>query len=277
MNLSGSSIALRLSLLILSIISGTVLGQAPEKPKRNLLFIGQAKGYQHEAISTAMATLYNLGRSSGQWNTMLRTDCTAITKKPLKWEAKNLDAYDAIVFFTDGDLDMDASQKQDLLSFVRDDGKGFIGIHSAAITFTAWPEYGEMLGGYFDGHPWGQFNAPLVVEDARFPGMKNFPSTFSLFDEVYQIKDFSRQNVRVLMSLDAGKLDLTRKGVKRTDNDFAVIWAKKFGKGRVLYNGLGHVPTLWERSDFQKMWLEMVQWSMGLIPGVATPQDKPGK
>jgi len=155
MNPIRPSIALRLSLLIIFVFSGTVLGQAPEKPKRNLLFIGQAKGYQHEAISTAMATLYNLGRSSGQWNTMLRTDCTAITKKPLKWEAKNLDAYDAIVFFTDGDLDMDASQKADLLSFVRDDGKGFMGIHSAAITFTGWPEYGEMLGGYFDGHPWG--------------------------------------------------------------------------------------------------------------------------
>jgi len=277
MNLCGSSIALRLSLLIISIFSGTLLGQAPEKPKRNLLFIGQAKGYQHEAISTAMATLYNLGRSSGQWNTMLRTDCTAITKKPLKWEAKNLDAYDAIVFFTDGDLDMDASQKEDLLSFVRDDGKGFIGIHSAAITFTGWPEYGEMPGGYFDGHPWGQFNAPLVVEDAKFPGLKNFPAEFSLFDEVYQIKGFSRQNVRVLMSLDAGKLALTRKGLKRTDNDFAVIWAKNFGKGRVLYNGLGHVPALWERPDFQKMWLEMVQWSMGLIPGDATPQAKPSK
>ena len=272
-----SSIALRLLLLIISIFSGTVLGQAPEKPKRNLLFIGQAKGYQHEAISTAMATLYNLGRSSGQWNTMLRTDCTAITKKPLKWEAKNLDAYDAIVFFTDGDLEMDASQKADLLSFVRDDGKGFIGIHSAAITFTGWPEYGEMLSGYFDGHPWGQFNAPLVMEDATFPGLKHFPPTFSLFDEVYQIKNFSRQNVRVLMSLDAGKLDLTRKGMKRADNDFAVIWAKNFGKGRVLYNGLGHVPALWERPDFQKMWLEMVQWSMELIPGDATPQGKPGK
>src|SRR5438034_4153339 len=113
------------------VCSGTLLAQTAEKPKRNLLFIGQAKGYQHEAISTAMATLYNLGRSSGLWNTQLRTDCTAITKKPLKWEAKNMDAFDAIVFFTDGDLDMDASQKADLLSFVRDDGKGFIGIHSA--------------------------------------------------------------------------------------------------------------------------------------------------
>src|SRR5580765_1710029 len=88
--------------------AATLSAQPSDKPKRNLLFIGQAKGYQHEAISTAMATFFNLGRSSGLWNTVLRTDCTAITKKPLKWEAKNLNAFDVIVFFTDGDLDMDA-------------------------------------------------------------------------------------------------------------------------------------------------------------------------
>src|SRR5947207_6138167 len=195
-----------------------LLAQTAESPKRNLLFIGQAKGYQHEAISTAMATLYNLGRSSGLWNTVLRTDCTAITKKPLKWEAKNLDAFDAIVFFTDGDLDMDESQKADLLSFVRDDGKGFIGIHSAAITFLSWPEYGEMLGGYFDGHPWGEFDAPLVVEDPGFPGLGHLPRDFTLKDEIYQIKDFSRDQVRVLLRLDARKVDLSKKDVHRKDN-----------------------------------------------------------
>jgi uncharacterized protein len=254
-----------------------LLAQAAAQPTRNLLVIGQAKGYQHESISTAMATLYNLGRSTGLWNTCLRTDCTALTKKPLKWEAKNMDAFDAIVFFTDGELDMDASQKSDLLSFVRDDGKGFIGVHSAAITFTGWPEYGEMLGGYFDGHPWGQFDAPLVVEDSKFPGMENFPTNFTLFDEIYQIKNFSRQSVRVLLRLDPGKLDLSRKGVKRTDRDFAVIWARNYGKGRVLYNGLGHVQAVWERPDFQKMWTEMVQWSMGVIPGDATPQALSGR
>src|SRR5262245_63905218 len=97
--------------------SATSFAQSPDTPKRNVLFIGQAKGYQHEAISSAMATFYNLGRSSGLWNTQLRTDCTGITKKPLKWEARNLNTFDAIVFFTDGDLDMDASQKADLLSF----------------------------------------------------------------------------------------------------------------------------------------------------------------
>src|SRR5215470_14200515 len=149
-----------------------------EEKKRRLLVIGQSKGYQHESISTAMVTLYNLGRGPGGWDTYFRTDCAAITKKPLKYEAKNLDAFDAIAFFTDGDLDMDESQKADLLSFVRDDGKGFIGIHSAAITFPSWPEYGEMLGGRFDGHPWGEFEAPMVVEDGAFPGMEHLRPIF---------------------------------------------------------------------------------------------------
>ncbi len=251
------------------VLAGVAVAQ---DKKRSLLVIGQSKGYQHESISTAMVTLYNLGRSSQRWDTCFRTDCTAITKKPLKYGAKNLSAFDAVVFFTDGELDMDDSQKADLLSFVRDDGKGFIGVHSAAITFVAWPEYGKMLGGYYDGHPWGVFDAPLVVEDASFPGMANLAGQFTLKDEIYQIKDYSRDNVRVLLRLDAGKVDLTRRGVRRKDGDFAVIWARNYGKGRVLYNGLGHTEEAWNRPELQRMWLEMVQWSMGELPGDATPR-----
>jgi type 1 glutamine amidotransferase len=258
-------------LLLLAGVSEGVCAQESTR-KRNLLFIGQSKGYQHDSVSTAMATLFNLGRSSGKWNTIFRTDCTAVTKKKLKWGAKNLSAFDTVVFFTDGDLDMDDSQKADLLSFIRDDGKGFIGIHSATITFTSWPEYGKMIGGYYDEHPWGVFDAPLVVEDVSFPGMGYLPPSFTLRDEIYQLKDYSRANVRVLLHLDAGKIDLTRKGVKRTDNDFAVMWARNFGRGRVLYNGLGHQQEVWERPEIQKMWIDQVQWAMGLIPGDASPR-----
>jgi type 1 glutamine amidotransferase len=268
MNLKPKILALFLSLELASLACA-------QESKRKLLVIGQSKGYQHDSISTAMATLYNLGRTSKRWDTYFRTDCTAITKKPLKWGAKNLDAFDAVAFFTDGDLDMDESQKADLLSFVRDDGKGFIGIHSATITFTSWPEYGRMIGGYFDGHPWGELDAPLEVEDTGFPGMRHLPRRLTLKDEIYQIKDFSRQNVRVLLRLDAGKVDLTRKGVHRSDGDFAVIWARNYGKGRVLYNGLGHRREVWDRTEIQKMWLELVPWSMGLVPGDATPRPAP--
>lgn len=264
---------MRSALVVLTLLMGASPAVAQEKPRR-LLFVGQSKGYQHESISTAMVTLYNLGRTSGKWDTVFRTDCTAITKKPLKYEAKNLDAYDAVAFFTDGDLDMDDSQKADLLSFIRDDGKGFIGIHSAAITFTSWQEYGRMLGGSFDGHPWGTFEAPLIVEDSAFPGMSHLPGRFLLRDEIYQIKGYSRDDVRVLMRLDADRVDLSRKGVRRKDGDFAVVWAREYGKGRVLYNGLGHAREVWDRADIQRMWLDAVQWSLGIIPGDARPRPR---
>jgi len=264
---------LPLTLTLLLAVAGTAAGQET----RRLLVVGQAKGYQHESISTAMVTLYNLGRGQGKWETVFRTDCAAITKKPLKYGARNLDDFDAVAFFTDGDLDMDESQKADLLAFVRDDGKGFLGIHSAAITFTRWPEYGAMLGGSFDGHPWGEFDAPVVVEDPAFPGLRHLPPAFTVKDEIYQIKDFSRDRVRVLLRLDAGKVDLTRKGVRRKDGDFAVIWARNYGKGRVLYNGLGHTRDLWDRPEIQAMWLELVRWSMGLTRGDATPRAAPSK
>src|SRR5512140_3729819 len=144
-------------------------GRAP-RPEQ-LLAIGEEKGYRHESVSHALSVLERMGRESGLWDTTIRTDTEALTKKKLEYNAKNLNDFDAVLFFTGGTLEMDQQQKADFLSFVHDDGKGFVGIHSATITFTGWPEYGEMIGGCYDEHPWGTFHAPVIVEDPAFPGM----------------------------------------------------------------------------------------------------------
>jgi len=164
-----------------------VVGQV-QAPRKRLLLIGEEKGYRHEAVTHAMVTIERLGKETGLWDTVIRTDTEALTKRKLEYNAKNLDDFDAVVFYTGGTLEMDASQQADFLSFVHDEGKGFIGIHSATITFTKWPAYGEMIGGYFDEHPWGTFDAPVIVEDPAFPGMKQWPSAFTIDDEIYQIK-----------------------------------------------------------------------------------------
>ena len=143
---------------------------AQSPPKKHLLVIGEEKGYRHEAVSHAMATIERLGKETGLWDTTLRTDTEVLTKKKLEYNAKNLNDFDAVLFFTGGDLEMDAQQKADFISFIHDDGKGFIGVHSAAITFVDWPEYGDMIGGYYDEHPWLTFDAPIIVEDPTFPG-----------------------------------------------------------------------------------------------------------
>jgi type 1 glutamine amidotransferase len=246
--------------------------QTAVQPTKHLLVLAEEKGYRHEAVSHAAATIERLGRETGLWTTTIRTDTEALTKKKLEYNAKNLNDFDAVLFYTGGELEMNPEQKTALLSFVHDDGKGFIGVHSATITFTSWPEYGEMIGGYFDEHPWGTFDAPILVEDPSFPGMQQWPKAFVLKDEIYQVKDFSRDKSRVLMRLDASKLDLGNSHVHRQDWDFAVTWARTYGKGRVFYSTLGHVEQNWDDPRMQKMYVEAIRWAMGLVEGDATPR-----
>jgi len=264
------------SCIILFLTCGLLTVTHSQTKKKHLLAIGEVKGWQHDSVSHALATIERLGYDSGDWDTVIRTDCQLITKKKLPLNAKNLNDFDAVAFYTTGELDMDDSQKADLLSFVHDDGKGFIGIHSAPDTFYKWPEYGEMLGGYFNDHPWMTFNAPVIVEDPSFPAMKGFPPTFTIHDEIYQLKDWSRDKCRVLARLDPNKIDLKNPRVKRTDKDFAVAYVKMYGKGRVFYSTLGHVTENWDRKDVQTMYAEAIRWAMGMIPGDATPRPLPG-
>ena len=263
--------------LLLGLELTSVYGQAqPASPRKRLLFIGDEKGFRHEAISHAMATIERLGRETGLWDTHIRTDTEPLTKKKLEYNTKNLNDFDAVMFYTGGTLAMDDQQKADFLSFIHDDGKGFIGVHSATITNVKWPEFGEMLGGFFDQHPWGTFDAPILVEDAKFPGMQQWPKEFVIKDEIYQVKNFSRDNTRVLMRVDPGKVDLTNNRVHRTDKDFAVSWAKMYGKGRVFYSTLGHVTENWDSPQMQAMYVGAIKWALGLVDADVTPRPLPG-
>jgi len=260
----------------------------PQPKRKRLLAIGDVhrKIYQHDAVSHALATIEHLGRQSGLFDTYIRTDIQLITRHPIEFAEnkavpdadnkdvnyKTLNDFDAIAFYGIGELELTDQQKADLLSFIRDDGKGFIGIHTAITAFYTWPEYGEMIGGYFDDHPWTIFNAPVIVEDRQFPAMKAFPRTFTARDEIYQVRNFSRDRVRVLARLDPAKLDLKNPRVHRTDGDFAVAWARNYGKGRVFYSTFGHTDESWDDPRMQKMWMEAIKWGMGIVEGNATPR-----
>ncbi|MDQ6705023.1 MAG: ThuA domain-containing protein, partial [Acidobacteriota bacterium] len=58
------------------------------------------------------------------------------------------------------------------------------------------------------------------------------------------------------------------------DKDFAIAWVRPYGKGRVFSSTLGHEPAVWDRKDFQEMWLEAIKWAMGLTTGDAMPRPK---
>ncbi len=268
------------ALLVVCVAVSLAVGLRAQAPaKKKVLCIGQVKGFQHDSVTYGLANIWKWGQETGLYDTYIRTDCQLITKKKLPGNAKNLDWFDAVVFYTTEELDMDDSQKADLLAFVREDGKGFVGVHSAPDTFYKWPEYGEMLGGYFDEHPWDTFRAPILIEDPDTPMTAHFATReIAVNDEIYQVKAWSRDKVRVLMRLNEDKLDLTSGKVKprirRTDKDWAVTWIKNYGKGRVFYSTLGHTYDAWDDRDVAKMYLEGVKWALGLTEASTAAHPK---
>lgn len=243
-------------------------------PRHVLAWADVRNGYQHESITHALSTIERLGWESGLYDTLIRTDSQSITKSPILFKqgtgiasgeqflARNLNYFDAIFFFGVREADLTVEQKRDLLSFIRDDGKGFVATHAGATGFFSWPEFGEMLGGRFDEHPWGISAATVVVEDATSPMTTHLPQTFDVTDEHYQLKEFSRSKLHVLARLDATKLDLKAPLVHRTDGDFPVAWTKSYGKGRVFYSTLGHSRELWDTPWLQQMYFQALKWVM---------------
>jgi uncharacterized protein len=260
---------------------------SPPSHRKRILAIGDVhrKNYQHDAVSHALSTMERLGRTSGIYDTYIRTDIQLLTKHPIEFAEKstvtgdhylNLNDFDAIFFYGIGELELTDQQKADVLSFIRDDGKGFVGAHTAVTAFYTWPEYTDLIGGHFDDHPWEIFDAPIVVEAPDFPAMKAFSRNFTARDEIYQMKDFSRYRVRVLARLDESKVDLKNPRVHRTDGDFALAWARTYGKGRVFYSAFGHTEESWDDPAMQTMWLEAIKWALKLTEGDATPRSRSG-
>jgi len=261
----------------------------PYADKKRLLIIADlSTGNQtaHIGSSHAAAVIEQLGRQSGAYVSIIRTDTDLVTKgevwgsgdyaKGGKRQARgrNLDYFDAVLFYTNGETRLTPQQKQDLLDFVAKDGKGFIGVHTATATAANWPEYQQMLGGSFDNHPWGITKARIIVERPEFPAMKKLKTGSVLDDEHYQMlpTPYSRADVDVLARLDTRGLDLTLPAVHRKDGDFPVAWIKSYGKGRVFYSGLGHPDAAWDDPRVQTLFLEGIKWA---INGGQAPRPHP--
>src|SRR5438270_2430979 len=157
---------------------------------------------QHDSVSHALAVIERLGYESGAYDTYIRTDSATISKHPLMTTGQpasggpNLNTVDAIFFLGHREIDLDAKQKADLLSFVKEDGKGFVAAHTGTTAFLSWPEFGDLIGGRYDNHPWNTVEAPVINEDPSFPATTHLPPVFNFTDEFYQTKDFSRANAR---------------------------------------------------------------------------------
>lgn len=253
-------------------------GGAPRPRKAILAWADTRNGIaQHDSVSHALAVIERLGYESGAYDTFIRTDSSVVSNSPTMTDGKpasggpSLANVDAIFFLGHREIQLDAQQKKDLLAFVHDQGKGFVAGHTAVTAFESWPEFGELLGARYDGHPWNTAYGTVINEDPAFPATKHLPPSLNIAEEFYQAKAYSRDAIRVLLRLDVSKMPPNPE-VHATNGDFPLAWAKMYGKGRVFYSAFGHAPSAWDNPDVYRMYFEALKWALALTDGDATPR-----
>ena len=215
----------------------------------NILMLRHSDGFEHTYLPNAEVAIKNLGKTHG-WKVTTTHLLSRITADSLK-------KLDVLIFATTGELSFDEDQKRAILDFVKA-GKAFVGIHNATDTCYDWPEYGEMLGGYFAGHPWTQ-EVNVIVEDPSHQATRMLGSSFRVYDEIYTFRNWDRDKTHVLMRLDNDSIDLSKGN--RDDNDYAMGWCHDYGQGRVMYTALGHPDDLWSEKWFLEHIAGCIKWA----------------
>jgi uncharacterized protein len=252
----------------------------PQKPRKLLVF-SKTNGFRHASIATGKLAFTEMGKKTGAFETVISEDLA-------DFEKDKLSHYDAVCFLSttqnvfvphpnelkkmseaekQAAFDTEKRLKENLMAFVKSGG-GFVGIHAATDTCYEWAEYGKMINGYFDGHPWGAgTHVSIKVE----PGQEKHPLV-AMFDgknvefkeEIYQLKDpYDSKAVNMLLRLDTEKTDMTLNGIKRTDKDFGVAWARHWEKGRVFYCSIGHNHDMYWHPTILRHYLAGIQWAIG--------------
>jgi hypothetical protein len=253
---------------------------------RKLLIVADIQtGFQHDSISHTMGVIEEMGRKTGIFVAYLRTDSQLITKGKITGtsqryanrsiNARNINYFDAVLFLGSGDSTMSDQQKADLISFVHDDGKGIILGHAQGVNLLNWPEFGEMVGGYM------QSEYPVTgmyakVADPSWKAAAAFGKGPFFWTDQWPVlqPQFKLGSVHTIVALDPSKMTADERTRGRADDYYPIVWAKDYGKGRVFSFTGGHNDSTIDDPRTQALWLEGIEWALGITDEVATPDKK---
>ncbi len=265
---------------------------AQSKSPKHVLVVTTTTGFRHSSIETAEKIIAQLGARSGDFTVdYARVSPSAPELKgadgkldKAKYEAAiktvlaeklsvtALKRYDAVIFAnTTGDLPI--PDLAGFLNWIRS-GKAFVGMHAASDTFHGFPVFTEMVGGEFKTHG-PQVSVDAINLNPDCAVCQHLPATWTVFDEIYQFKNYDRTKVHDLLSLDKHPND-------KTPGHYPVAWAKMYGQGRVFYTSFGHREDVWEPNSpaqsggiknapevaeaYQQHILGGIRWALGLAP-----------
>lgn len=259
-------------------------GTAPAK-KRVLAWADSRNGKaQHDYVSYSLAQLQRLGHISGAYDVIIRTDSDIISFHPMMTDGKtpasggpSLCNIDAIIYAGHRTVPLDAGQKADLITAIRDRGVGFVTLFIGMLPNEDFPELANIIGvkaASVDVHdPFPV--SPIINESPDSPMTKHLPAVWDLPNgSGYQPDFYSRSEIQVLLRKELSKLAPVDK-YTRTDGDYPLAWTKMYGKGKVFVSSIGNAEPLWDNADLLKMYDEAIKWSLGMTQYDVKPHPLP--
>ena len=260
----------------------------PSKPVPKLLVFSLSWGYKHSSIPYGKKTVEIMAAKTKAFELVISDDLT-------NFEPQNIGKFGAIFFLNTNNeiflpedlsglsseekaraIEYDKLLKKSLTDYLASGG-GLAVLHSGIATFRKWPEYSNIIGVGFDNHPWySGSTVTLKVDEPNHRLAQAFKGpNFVVADETYQCKaPYSRDNLRVLLSIDTEKTNMNVEGIHRKDNDFAISWVKSYGEGRVFCFLLGHDHDLFWNPTFLQHLLDGLQFALGDLKADTTPSNK---
>jgi cytochrome c len=220
-------------------------GSALAQEVRVLVFTKTA-GFRHDSIPAAITAVQTLGEQN----------CFAVetSEDSTIFNPGDLARFSVVMFLlTTGDV-LDAAQQIAFENWLGA-GRGWVGVHSAADTEYNWPFYGEMIGGYFAGHPAPQW-ADVHVEIANHPSTSFLPAVWPRFDEWYDYLPNPRPQVQVLLRVDESTYSGGQMGA-----DHPIAWFRDYAGGRAWYTGGGHTIESYSEPLFVMHMLGGILWA----------------
>lgn len=271
---------LTIGLLAASVAIPAMSAEAPR-----VLLLSKSSGFQHSAITRHDGEPSHVEKVLAE---LAKKNDFEIefTKDGGKISSASLANFDAVIFYTTGDLTvvgggktlfggdgnpaMSATGVQELRDWVAAGG-ALLGFHSATDTFHeegGVSPYVDLLGGEFLGHG-RQFEGRLEVVDTEHPTMRSIPQGFTVQDEWYFFKNLDEKSMHVLALLDTASDEHDQEAYDRPA--YPIIWCKEVGAGRVFYNAMGHREDVWDHPTFQAAFVDALRWSVGESESRAEP------
>lgn len=268
---------------------------APRKPRTVLVWntppsLMEKDPHKGYCIPYGEAAMRILGEKTGAFRPVV-SDCLAM------FTPENIRQFDAIVLNnssgpwitpTAADMSKEALRKhgadpaeveavlrKSFLDFVTNGG-GVVCLHFAIAANRHWPEFKELFGATFTGHPWNE-EIGVTVEEPDHPLTAAFGGkNFRLADEIYEYgSPYDRSRLRVLMSLDPATSNMGVRWIHRKDNDFALAWVKSYDKGRIFNTSFGHMSGIYSNPLMLQFYLDAIQFAAGDLDAPTSP--RPGR